>query len=261
MRPFALGLLCAVVTAVAASANAPATSLRPVARGEVHPDVIRPINPRVVGVKPVVAPPDRSILYRSLRPKMRPVRSQAAPTRRISTGQVAAICGDPQIIGEHVGVVPGALSGCGVADAVRVRSVSGVALTTGALVDCTTARALKNWVDRGLKPAFGRKGGGVEKMRVLASYACRSRNSQKGAKISEHGRGRAIDIGAFILRDGTEVTVLKDWGNGKSGRILRKAHEAACGPFGTVLGPKSDRFHKDHFHFDTARYRGGSYCK
>jgi hypothetical protein len=38
-------------------------------------------------------------------------------------------------------------------------------------------------------------------------------------------------------------------------------HKAACGPFGTVLGPNSNRFHQDHFHFDTARYRSGSYCR
>jgi len=38
-------------------------------------------------------------------------------------------------------------------------------------------------------------------------------------------------------------------------------HRAACGPFGTVLGPNADRFHQDHFHFDTARHRSGPYCR
>ena len=33
------------------------------------------------------------------------------------------------------------------------------------------------------------------------------------------------------------------------------------GGFGTVLGPESDQFHQDHFHFDTARHRGGPYCR
>jgi hypothetical protein len=42
---------------------------------------------------------------------------------------------------------------------------------------------------------------------------------------------------------------------------MRRAHKTACGPFGTVLGPNADRYHQDHFHFDTARYRSGSYCR
>ena len=45
------------------------------------------------------------------------------------------------------------------------------------------------------------------------------------------------------------------------GKALKKMHKIACGPFGTVLGPNANRFHRDHFHFDTARYRSGSYCK
>jgi hypothetical protein len=42
---------------------------------------------------------------------------------------------------------------------------------------------------------------------------------------------------------------------------MRRMHRGACGPFGTVLGPEADRYHQDHFHFDTARYRSGSYCR
>lgn len=261
MRRLALGLLWLVLTATAASANAPTTSLRPVARGEVHPGVIKTLTPRAIGVEPRVETPDRTGLLQSLRPRLRPVRIQEkAATRQADTAR-GSVCGDPSILGERVGQVPGKIDGCGVEDAVRVTSVSGVALTKGALIDCPTAKALKIWVDRGMKPAVGRRGGGVQKMRVFASYACRTRNSKKGARVSEHGKGRAVDIGAFILRDGSEITVLKHWGRGKNGRILKEMHRSACGPFGTVLGPKSDRYHKDHFHFDTARYRSGAYCK
>lgn len=256
-----MGVCVAVITATATKANAPATSARPVARGEVHPDVIRPVSPSVVGVKPVVAKPDRTVLYRSLRPKARPDRPKKAAVPRGPSGQLGALCGDPGILGEPVGKVPGKISGCGINDAVRVRSVSGVALSSSALIDCTTAKALKNWVERGMKPAVGRRGGGVAQIQVFASYSCRTRNSRKGARISEHGKGRAVDVGAFILHDGTKLSVLDHWGGGKNGRILRKMHETACGPFGTVLGPKADRYHQDHFHFDTARYRSGSYCK
>jgi hypothetical protein len=134
-----------------------------------------------------------------------------------------------------------------------------VRLSTPARIDCTTARALKTWVDTGIKPAVGTRGGGVESLRIAASYVCRPRNSQSGARISEHGRGRAVDVSGIILRDGSELTVLRDWT--RTPKVMKAVHGSACGPFGTVLGPKSDRFHQDHIHVDTARYRSGPYCR
>lgn len=242
-------------------ANAPSVSLRPVARGEVDPTVILPISPADVGVKATVEPKEPG-LKRSLRPRMRPDglvgRAKKASERVVQRG---AICGTTDIIGEYEGRVPGKVSGCGIKDAVRVSSVSGVALSQPALIDCVTAKSLKTWVDRGLKPSVGGFGNGVQELKVFASYSCRPRNSQKGAKISEHGKGRAIDIGVVTLKDGSDLSVLRDWKKGKKGRILKKLHETACGPFGTVLGPESDKFHRDHFHFDTARYRNGNYCR
>ena len=105
------------------------------------------------------------------------------------------------------------------------------------------------------------QGGGLKELRVAAHYACRTRNNRKGGKISEHGKGRAIDISGFELADGRTITVLKGWRARRSSKAMRRMHQGACGPFGTVLGPESDRFHQDHFHFDTARYRSGSYCR
>ena len=171
-----------------------------------------------------------------------------------------SVCGDRQIRGEPVGRVPGRISGCGVKDAVRINEISGVALSSPAVMDCTTAKALKSWVDNGLQPAF-RRMGQVTQMKVAAHYACRTRNNLPGAKISEHGKGRAIDLSAFTLSDGQVVTVLKGWEQRSTRKALKKAHARACGPFGTVLGPEADRFHRDHFHFDTARHRGGPYCR
>lgn len=203
---------------------------------------------------------------RSLRPEVRTddMVTLAMSKKRRQDRQAkrgGGLCGDPDIQGEYVGYVPGRLSACGVKEAVKVTSVSGVSLSTGAVMDCTTAKALKTWVDKGAIPAFGRKGGGLDKLRVAAGYACRTRNNQAGAKISEHGKGKAIDISGFWLENGTEVSVLKGWKSKSYGQALRKMHKAACGPFGTVLGPNSNRFHQDHFHFDTASHRGGSYCR
>ncbi len=152
-------------------------------------------------------------------------------------------------------------SACGIAEPVRLRAVDGITLSTPATINCNTARALQTWVQRSVVPSVGRTGGGVSSLRVVASYACRTRNNQPGARVSEHGRGNAIDIAGIGLANGTELTVLTGWRDRRQGQILRAMHSGACGPFGTVLGPNADRFHQDHFHFDVAAHRSGSYCR
>lgn len=47
-------------------------------------------------------------------------------------------------------------------------------------------------------------------------------------------------------------------------RFLRAVHEAACGPFTTVIGPEGDVYHRDHLHFDRqTRGAGGetTFCQ
>ena len=210
-------------------------------------------------------------LLASPRPVTRPATAQeqivpaaivrSAPVPDIATGgRTGKVCGDPAILGHTIPPIAAKAKGCGLDEGVSVISVAGVALTQPASIDCTTARALKTWVEDGVKPVVGKSGGGVAALQIAASYACRPRNNQKGAKISEHGRGRAIDISAIILADGSSVTVLKGWGTKAYGKTLAGMRKAACGPFNTVLGPGSDRHHADHFHLDTARGRG-AYCR
>ncbi|MGK7753732.1 MULTISPECIES: extensin-like domain-containing protein [unclassified Roseovarius] len=171
-----------------------------------------------------------------------------------------AVCGDPSIQGVVVGDVPGS-GACGIANAVEVDAVGGVLLSQPATMNCRTAQTLNAWVKNDMKPIVGDTGGGVVSLKVAAHYVCRTRNHKRGARLSEHSKGNAIDISAFRLRDGTDISVLNDWGTGKRGKILRQLHSSACGPFGTVLGPGSDGYHNDHFHFDTAEHRNGSYCR
>lgn len=255
-----------------AAADAPEASLRPIARGQVEGGQVAPV--RVQGRQAAVETavraaataepeqkPERKGLFGTLRPKKRGAKVQLFAGKKKRELQRGMVCGDLALQGEPVGRVAGRISGCGVADAVKLRAVSGISLSQQSVMDCGTAQALKAWVDKGLKPAVGRRGGGVAKIKVAAHYACRTRNNQKGARISEHGKGRAIDIASFFLADGSEISVLKHWGKGWRGKVLKKMQNVACGPFGTVLGPNANRFHRDHFHFDTARYRSGSYCR
>ena len=260
-----------------ASASAPDQSLRPQQR-TVFVVETPPVNPSNVFSQ--TAP------LASLRPIQRSNRVklgtavEAKPHSRADTSQEltvtrpkkrrwrlfqkkaakGALCGVRGIEGIRIDPVRSRTRGCGIADPVRVRSVDGVTLSQPAIMDCDTAKSLLSWVNDTVKPTIKRKGGGVKSLRVAAHYACRTRNNRKGARISEHGKGRAIDISAIRLKNGATLSVLNDW-NSKNRRIMRKLHKGACGPFGTVLGPNSDRYHKDHFHFDTASYRSGPYCR
>lgn len=184
-------------------------------------------------------------------PKKKPKTAPSAPV-------AGSVCNDPAILGTAIPTIQGKLKGCGIENPVRITEVDGVRLSTPATLDCSAARALRLWVTTKLQPAF--KGDPVRGLRVAAHYACRGRNNKKGARISEHGRGKAIDISGFMLASGRELTVLKDY-RGKKGKPIRAAHKGACGIFGTTLGPGSDGYHENHLHFDTAKYRGGSYCR
>jgi hypothetical protein len=262
-----------------ASRAAPARSFRPLPRpvaaatsAAVSVAPPRPQPPETVvaaGFVPKRAP--LAGLIARLRPAPRPeaapeaedrVQPAAAvrvlPGRSAVVGRKGSVCGVNGIRGETLAPVTSRVRGCGIADPVRVTQVDGVALSVPATLDCPTARALHDWVRGALKPAFGRTD--VVGLEVAAHYACRSRNNVRGAKISEHGRGKAIDISAVVLENGKTVSVLDDWRR-RAGRPLVKAYRGACGTFGTTLGPDADRHHRDHIHLDTARHRSGSYCR
>lgn len=264
--------LIAGVFASAAIADAPARSPLPAARPklDIVASMLLPTVPAKT-VKVVLATSGTAVRI-SPRPDIRPenlkrrfivraagVRTQ--PAAPVVIGKRGSVCGDPAIKGRPLSAIPGRLKGCGVAKPVRITSVDGVTLSQPATLNCDAARALKTWVSGTVKPTVGRLGGGVSSLRVAAHYSCRTRNNKKGGKISEHGRGKAIDISAIILKNGVALTVLKGWGDKVQGKILKAIHRNACGTFGTVLGPDSDRYHRDHFHMDVARYRSGTYCR
>ncbi|NOD62322.1 MULTISPECIES: extensin family protein [unclassified Ruegeria] len=228
------------------------TALTAASQPTVRP-MPRPIAPQVTAA--AIRPSDVP-----LRPLMRPKWLEQEVLFKKRKLWKSSVCGDIAIQGKPVGRVGSKSSACGVKDAVQITSVSGVVLSRPSTMDCGTAIALNKWVDKTVKPTFKRRGPVIE-LQVAAHYACRTRNNRKGARISEHGKGRAIDISGFKMADGEVVTVLNGWRKNPSQKQLKKIWRGACGPFGTVLGPNSDRYHRDHFHLDTARYRSGPYCR
>lgn len=230
-----------------------------------RPRVVVRTAPPQDGPEKVVPASTRVVTPAPPKPEARPRGLLAAifraPDKPSKYPREGSVCGDPAIRGQVVPPIPAKLRGCGIDNPVRITAVDGVALTTPATVSCETAGALRKWVSGAVKPVIGKTGGGLAALRVAASYSCRTRNNVPGAKISEHGRGKAIDISAFILKDGSVMTVLNGWRNKVQAPLLRAIHANACGPFGTVLGPHADRYHQDHFHLDVASHGYGPYCR
>ncbi|WP_323041641.1 extensin family protein [Gemmobacter sp.] len=258
---------------------ASADGWQPAADPDLRPKT-RPAAPPAAAAAPVEEPtlatrfvaalrpePRPSGLERKARPAVQPENLEPvaaiirpAPGPGPVTGKRGSVCGVPTIRGETISPIVGRAGGCGVANPVRITGVAGVALSQPSIVDCDTARALHAWVDRALKPAFGNTGGGVTALQIAGHYVCRTRNHRKGARLSEHSKGKAIDVSAIILANGQKLSILRDY-KGRSGAPIRAAHKAACGIFGTTLGPGSDGMHEDHLHLDTARHRNGAYCR
>jgi len=275
---------------VSALAAPPRTSPRPMPREMVSRPAVRvyyraKVRPRARPARTGIAeaqksnsaksPEDQYILartvpvYRSRRPKTRPtklgygsavawIKNRAAFA---ATNRAGSVCADRRILGTTLAPIAAKLPGCGLANPVRVTSIDGIRLSPAAILNCTTAKTLTEWVDQSVRPSVGRRGGGLAALKVAASYSCRTRNSRKGARISEHGKGRAIDISGLTLANGQTITVKQGWNKRRDRRLLSAIRTQACGRFGTVLGPGADRYHRDHFHLDTARYRGGAYCR
>lgn len=155
-------------------------------------------------------------------------------------------------------------NGCFVHNAYRVSGLVGVRFNQAVTFNCGVANVTAQWLENVVQPAaedaFGEKVVGID---VPAGFACRPRNNVRGAKLSEHGMGNAIDISSFTLESGRKISVEQGWlGKADARGFLKQVRSEACGPFKTVLGPGADSSHDDHFHLDLQRHRsGGSYCR
>jgi len=155
--------------------------------------------------------------------------------------------------------------GCGISHPIRVTWLpQQVKLSGRAVMGCEVSESLARWtVKVAIPQARQQFGENLTVIEQYASYVCRSRNSQNGAKLSEHAKGNAIDLGRFHLANGTVIDVAAEAGDGTpEKRFLKALREEGCGYFKTVLGPGSDPYHNTHFHFDVAQRRNGSrYCR
>ena len=151
---------------------------------------------------------------------------------------------------------------CGIAAPLKVTALSKrIALKPAATMNCRTALASARWAHRELAPAARRRyASNVREVRHMSAYSCR--RIRGSGRLSEHGRGNALDVGSITLGNGRKIDIAKPgFFSFREKSFLKAIRKGACKHFRTVLGPGSDRDHADHFHFDMkARRSGSTYC-
>jgi hypothetical protein len=150
--------------------------------------------------------------------------------------------------------------GCSATAAVKLVAI-GIPVTNLGALKCGLALPFSQWVRESVQQAARAwLDGYVIKMESFGTFACRPVNGQAGNKLSEHGRANAVDIAAFVLKDGRRITVKEGWSSPDANvrNFLRAVHTSACRRFNIVLGPDANAYHRDHFHFDMGR---GPYCR
>ena len=122
------------------------------------------------------------------------------PSGRASNA--GALCGDARLVGTRTFDLKRPIRACGVGNAVKVTSISGIKLTTPAVLSCKTATTFADWLTETANPLAQKTlGGSIEKVWMMGAYSCRTRNRQRGARLSEHAYGRAIDVGGMVIVD------------------------------------------------------------
>lgn len=145
---------------------------------------------------------------------------------------------------------------CHVQNPVRLQYVKAqndlIKLPEAPLLNCKYAVQFSKWLSESAAPILSAQlNTSLEKVSTGPGYDCRGRNGDMFAKISEHGRGNAVDISTFSMHDGKVINVADAQNPSSSSyTILRGLRTSACGYFTTVLGPGSNAAHAFHFHFD-----------
>jgi hypothetical protein len=155
-------------------------------------------------------------------------------------------------------------NGCRTINTIKLMDFGTPATNLGAMT-CPLANNFTDWARYAVGPAAKMYlKSEVVRIETMGTFNCRNVNGGRSGKLSEHAFANAVDISAFILRDGRRVSVLDGWrGSAEEQAFLRRLHQSACKRFGTVLGPDYNSAHANHFHFDMAQSmtNGTSFCR
>jgi hypothetical protein len=163
----------------------------------------------------------------------------------------------------------GGPGGCGIAAPVKISRFGAVEVKPPATLNCRLAAAIYKWLTDVVQPSARRRfGEPVVGMVNASAYSCRRRNAASTGRISEHSFGNALDMRSFRLASGKEISVLGEWSTAgaffgifKTSSFLSDIHNGACPIFSTVMGPRANAAHDNHFHVDLGRDGAYKFCK
>jgi hypothetical protein len=226
-------------------------------RGPVHSAKIPLPKPRPEEAPkaPDEAPPEASGKPSPDKPAVdKPAEAAPPPEKQVSacrlalTEEIAIAPSIPDIRG------PG---GCGGEDLVRLEAIvlpdkRRVAVKPAAVLRCTMASAIADWVRSDMVPLAASLGSTISDLDNFDSFECRGRNRIVGAMLSEHGKANALDVRAIKLANGQSIGLTD---RAMSRDVRERVLHSVCSRFSTVLGPGSDWYHEDHIHLDLAQRR------
>jgi hypothetical protein len=163
----------------------------------------------------------------------------------------------------------GGPGGCGIAAPVKISRFGAIEVKPPATLNCRLAAAIYKWLTDVVQPSARRRfGEPVVGMVNASAYSCRRRNAAATGRISEHSFGNALDMRSFRLASGKEISVLGEWSTAgaffgiyKTSSFLSDIHKGACPIFSTVMGPRANAAHDNHFHVDLGRDGAYKFCK
>ncbi len=111
----------------------------------------------------------------------------------------------------------------------RLGSRSPITFDPPVQITCPMLRALDRWTKESLQKASrSTLGATVSRILGASGYVCRNTYNRPDGNLSQHASGNAIDLSAFVLRDGRIVTLRKGWGpTHRDLEKLRKSGDAA----------------------------------
>ncbi len=156
-------------------------------------------------------------------------------------------------------------SGCGIPHGVIViKGPTGIVYAPPITVDCTFARALGGVEKIVQEEADTHLKSKIVRITNVGGFACRPRNFRKGASLSAHAVGSALDLSIFHPKTGEPAIIDRDYDEPPRStakqddrrRFLRAVYQRLRrreADLTYIVGPDFNAVHHNHFHLD----RGG----
>ncbi|WP_443024582.1 extensin family protein [Sphingomonas sp. ERG5] len=144
--------------------------------------------------------------------------------------------------------------GCNMVGTVQLIDI-GVPVTGIKGMRCGLALAFVGWARNGVAPAARQMlGSDLVKIETYGTYACRKIVGSAGnsSRLSGHAIANAVDVSAFVLRDGRRISIEQGWRSDDRDvqAFLRTVRASACKRLGTVLSPDYNAVHYNHLHLE-----------